>query len=116
MYFCGNHINGIENFWGLCKVRLAKFRGLHKRKFYYHIKEGEFRYNNRNKSLYICLMKIIKKITPLSCLEPNKLTTPGNFPSLETTKYLNTMKTPRKHLPFSACFSMEKQFVGTSAK
>ena len=101
MYFWGNHINGIENFWGLCKVRLAKFRGLHKHKFYYHIKEGEFRYNNRNKSLYICLMKIIKKITtPLSCLEPNKLTTPGNFPSLETTKYLNTMKTTRKHLPF----------------
>jgi len=25
-----NHINGIENFWGLCKVRLAKFRGVHK--------------------------------------------------------------------------------------
>ena len=25
-----NHINGIENFWGLCKVRLAKFRGIHK--------------------------------------------------------------------------------------
>ncbi|MBS9768491.1 MAG: IS1595 family transposase [Flavobacteriaceae bacterium] len=24
-----NHINGIENFWGLCKVRLAKFRGVH---------------------------------------------------------------------------------------
>ena len=45
-------------------------------------------------------MKILKKITPLSCLEPNKLTTPGNFPSLETTKYLNTMKTTRKHLPF----------------
>ena len=45
MYFWGNHINGIENFWGLCKVRLAKFRGLHKHKFYYHIKEGEFRYN-----------------------------------------------------------------------
>lgn len=22
-----NHINGIENFWCLCKVRLAKFRG-----------------------------------------------------------------------------------------
>ena len=41
-----------------------------------------------------------KKITPLSCFEPNKLTTPGNFPSLETTKYLNTMKTTRKHLPF----------------
>ena len=100
MYFWGNHINGIENFWGLCKVRLAKFRGFHKHKFYYHIKGGEFRYNNRNKSLYICLMKIIKKITPLRCLEPNKLTTPCNFPSLETTKYLNTMKKTRKHLPF----------------
>lgn len=30
-----NHVNGIENFWGLCKVRLAKFRGVHK--FYLHI-------------------------------------------------------------------------------
>jgi transposase len=37
-----NHINGIENFWGLCKVRLARFRGLHKHKFYLHIKECEF--------------------------------------------------------------------------
>lgn len=32
-----NHINGIENFWGLCKVRLAKFRGVHKHTFYLHI-------------------------------------------------------------------------------
>ena len=23
-----NHINGIENFWGLCKVRLSRFRGI----------------------------------------------------------------------------------------
>jgi len=23
-----NHINEIENFWGLCKVRLTKFRGI----------------------------------------------------------------------------------------
>ena len=28
-----NHINGIENFWGLCKVRLNRFRGIHKHKF-----------------------------------------------------------------------------------
>ena len=26
-----NHINGIENFWGLCKVRLTKFRGIRKK-------------------------------------------------------------------------------------
>jgi len=29
-----NHINGIENFWGLCKVRLARFRGHKKRTFF----------------------------------------------------------------------------------
>ena len=46
-----NHINGIENFWGLCKVRLAKFRGVHRHTFYLHIKECEFRYNYRNQNL-----------------------------------------------------------------
>ena len=25
-----NHINGIENFWWLCKVRLARLKGVHK--------------------------------------------------------------------------------------
>ena len=38
-----NHINGIENFWGLCKVRLAKLRGVHRHTFYLHIKECEMR-------------------------------------------------------------------------
>ena len=37
-----NHINGIENFLGLCKVRLTKFRGIKKSNFYLHIKECEF--------------------------------------------------------------------------
>jgi transposase len=55
-----NHINGIENFWGLCKVRLAKFRGIHKDKFYLHIKECEFRYNFRNTKLYLTLLKNIR--------------------------------------------------------
>jgi transposase len=55
-----NHINGIENFWGLCKVRLAKFRGIHKHKFYLHLKECEFRYNYRNENLYLCLLKNIR--------------------------------------------------------
>ena len=52
-----NHINGIENFWGLCKVRLAKFRGVHKHNFYLHIKECEFRYNYRSQNLYLLLLK-----------------------------------------------------------
>lgn len=55
-----NHINGIENFWGLCKVRLAKFRGVHKHNFYLHIKECEFRYNNRGSSLYLTLLKNLR--------------------------------------------------------
>ena len=55
-----SHINGIENFWGLCKVRLAKFRGVHKHKFYLHIKECEFRYNHRDKNLYLYLLKNIR--------------------------------------------------------
>ena len=56
-----NHINGIENFWGLCKVRLAKFRGVHRHTFYLHIKECEFRYNYRNQNLYLILLKNLRK-------------------------------------------------------
>jgi transposase len=37
-----SHINGIENFWGIAKIRLAKFRGIHKSHFYLHLKECEF--------------------------------------------------------------------------
>ncbi len=55
-----NHINGIENFWGLCKVRLARFRGIHKTTFYLHLKECEFRYNYRKQNLYKLLLKIFK--------------------------------------------------------
>ena len=56
-----NHITGIENFWGLCKVRLAKFRGVHRHTFYLHIKECEFRYNYRNQNLYLTLLKNLRK-------------------------------------------------------
>jgi transposase len=52
-----NHINGIENFWGLCKVRLAKFRGMNKKTFYLHIKECEFRYNLKKQNIYLTLLK-----------------------------------------------------------
>ena len=37
-----NHINRIENFWGIAKVRLYKFRGMDKKTFYLHLKECEF--------------------------------------------------------------------------
>ena len=52
-----NHINGIENFWGIAKVRLYKFRGMDKRTFYLHLKECEFRFNHRQENLYMLLIK-----------------------------------------------------------
>ena len=55
-----NHINGIENFWGLAKVRLSKFRGMNKDTFYLHLKECEFRFNHRQDDLYILLLKIVR--------------------------------------------------------
>ena len=51
-----NHINGIENFWRLCKVRLVKFRGIS-----FPSLKCEFRYNFRNKNMYLYLLRIIKK-------------------------------------------------------
>jgi len=56
-----NHTNGIENFCGLCKVGLAKFRGIKKNNFYLHIKECEFRFNYRKESIYKMLLKIFRK-------------------------------------------------------
>ena len=55
-----SHINGIENFWGVAKVRLAKFRGIRKSHFYLHLKESEFRFNYRKENIYAILLKILK--------------------------------------------------------
>ena len=56
-----NHINGIENFWGIAKVRLSKFRGMNKKTFYLHLKECEFRFNYREDNMYILLLKLLRK-------------------------------------------------------
>lgn len=56
-----SHINGIENFWGLAKVRLARFRGIHKHIFYLHLKECEFRFNHRRDDLYATLLSLFKQ-------------------------------------------------------
>lgn len=56
----GVHINGIESFWGTAKTRLAKRRGIRKDLFYLHLKECEYRFNNRRQNLYQNLMKLIK--------------------------------------------------------
>lgn len=54
------HINGIEGFWGLCKSRFARFKGLAKQTFYLHLKESEFRFNNRKNNIYKTLLKLFK--------------------------------------------------------
>ena len=56
-----SHINGIEGFWGFAKSRLSRFRGMHKSTFYLHLKECEFRYNNRNKDMYELMLKEFRK-------------------------------------------------------
>lgn len=53
-------INGIENFWGLAKVRLAKYRGLSRTTFYLHLKECEWRFNYRSDNLYKNLLDLLR--------------------------------------------------------
>lgn len=55
-----SHINGIESFWGFAKTRLARFRGLKKQTFYFHLKECEFRFNHRQEDLYPLLLKMLR--------------------------------------------------------
>jgi len=56
----GNHINGIESFWGYAKHRLVKFNGIPKNSFEIYLKETEFRFNNRGNDLYQVLLKLFR--------------------------------------------------------
>ncbi len=61
-FTCGAvHINGIEGFWGLAKVRLAKFKGLPKHTFHLHLKETEWRYNYRHSNKYKTLLTYLRE-------------------------------------------------------
>ncbi len=55
------HINGIESFWSFANRRLAQFNGVPKMKFYYYLKETEFRFNHRNNDLYNVLLHRLRK-------------------------------------------------------
>jgi len=55
-----SHINGIESFWAFAKGRLMKFHGIAESTFYLHLKECEFRFNNRNKDIYLLLLKMFR--------------------------------------------------------
>jgi len=67
-----SHINGkegtpseflcIEGFWGFSKSRLTRFKGLPKSIFYLHLKECEFRFNNKDENIYLLLLNIIRNL------------------------------------------------------
>ena len=56
-----NHINGIESFWSFEKTRLMKFYGMSQNTFYLHLKESEFRFNNRKENIYAILLKLLRE-------------------------------------------------------
>ena len=54
------HVNGIESFYTFAQGRLMKFHGIAESTFYLHLKECEFRINNRNEDIYLLLHKMFK--------------------------------------------------------
>ena len=56
------HVNGIENFWGIAKTRLVKFRGIKSNMFYLHLKETEFRFNHRHEDVFVLLLKEFRNL------------------------------------------------------
>ncbi|MEP6741687.1 MAG: IS1595 family transposase [bacterium] len=54
-----HHVNGIESFWSYAKRRLQKFNGVPGRTFYLHLKECEYRFNNRTGNLTRELLKLL---------------------------------------------------------
>ncbi len=54
-----HHVNGIESFWSYAKRRLQKFNGVPARTFYLHLKECEYRFNNRTTNLSRELLKLL---------------------------------------------------------
>jgi transposase-like protein len=55
------HVNGIENFWGVTKSRLMKFKGIKNDEFYLYLKETEWRFNHRQENIYKSLLNRLRK-------------------------------------------------------
>jgi len=64
------YINGVEGFWSYAKERLIKHHGVSKERFPLYLKEMEFRYNNRGKSLCNLLASCLTNLVPdLLCIQ-----------------------------------------------
>jgi transposase-like protein len=55
-----SHINGIESFWSYAKRRLQKFNGVPAANFNLHLKECEWRFNQRHDNLYLELLRLLR--------------------------------------------------------
>jgi transposase len=58
------YINGVEGFWSYAKERLIKHHGVSKERFPLYLKEMEFRYNNRDKSVFNLLVNYLTNLVP----------------------------------------------------
>jgi len=54
-------ISGIESFWSYAKRRLQKFNGVSEHTFYLHLKECEYRFNQRKENLFRLLLKLLER-------------------------------------------------------
>ncbi|MEM7255968.1 MAG: hypothetical protein AAF404_01130 [Pseudomonadota bacterium] len=57
--YAAQDIERIEAFGQFLRQRLSKFKGLRREKFYCHLKESEYRYNNRGAELYPLLLGML---------------------------------------------------------
>ena len=51
--------DSIDAFGRFLRLRLGKFKGLRREKFYFHLKESEYRYNHRRYELYALLLGML---------------------------------------------------------
>lgn len=58
------YINGVEGFWSYAKERLIKHHGVSKERFPLYLKEMEFRYNNRDISVFNLLVEYLTNLVP----------------------------------------------------
>jgi transposase len=58
------YINGVEEFWSYTKERLIKHHGVSQEEFPFYLKEMEFRYNNRDNSVFDLLVDYLTNLVP----------------------------------------------------
>jgi len=57
--------NGMEGFWSYTKERMNKFHGVSGEKFPFYLKEMEFRYNHRHRSIFNTLVQYLCDLTAI---------------------------------------------------